>query len=257
MAALDAVQYLKPKRDIVVRNSKNLPSFFNILNSYDQLLLLSLKDGSMKKTLLFAATLIIIATVASPASALFFDVRGDDFGLTPRSSVDINVIKSWGTADPPKVTLNDKLDKITFHLDPGDSSDSFRFFDVELDSAEDEWGLGKAEISATLAFDAPKDTSGTGGSKGWWITYKGLFSGGVLHWNQQPEDVHLTPPVDGIGSFSIKFSDKLEFGEGNTASVYATVTANGVAPVPEPGTIVLMGIGLVGLARVGRRKIKR
>jgi hypothetical protein len=29
------------------------------------------------------------------------------------------------------------------------------------------------------------------------------------------------------------------------------------APVPEPGTIVLMGIGLAGLARLGRKKIKK
>ena len=35
----------------------------------------------------------------------------------------------------------------------------------------------------------------------------------------------------------------------------AKVTAYGKSPVPEPGTIVLMGLGLVGLAGIGRRKL--
>ena len=207
----------------------------------------------MKRFLLFATTFIMAAAVASPASALLFDVSGG-----PGSSVTISSISTWGDAADPVATLNEDLNDVTFDLAAGQSR-TFDFFNLTVDVTEDGWlGGGSAEISATLAFDLPAGTSGTGGGDGSWFTFLGLFSGGELRWTHQPDDVILATAIDGVESFSIVFSDIAGFGFGNTATVQATVTASGVgvASVPEPGTIMLMGIGLVGLARVGRRKFK-
>ena len=43
--------------------------------------------------------------------------------------------------------------------------------------------------------------------------------------------------------------------EGYDIDASLTITA-GVQPVPEPGTLILMGIGLAGIAGVGRKRLK-
>jgi len=49
---------------------------------------------------------------------------------------------------------------------------------------------------------------------------------------------------DGAGSFSLALADQVSF-----------ATLSGTPAIPEPSTVVLMGLGLIGLGYAGRRKL--
>jgi hypothetical protein len=114
--------------------------------------------------------------------------------------------------------------------------------------------IGSTDIRANLAFDAGLDPYYAEGSGEYLTALYGIIDAGYLRWNSDPGIITLSNG----DFFEVSFLDIEGFGlscpGSSTYSIMAQVTAH-AAPVPEPGTIVLMGLGLVGLAGMGRKKL--
>jgi len=123
-----------------------------------------------------------------------------------------------------------------------------------------------ASGSATLKLDNTYDTFGL-----WWgsvdtyntISFKNggtltgeFFTGSVVappaNGNQTVSATNLFVNFVGLAKF-----DEVVFTSTNYAFEFDNVTVGNVAPVPEPGTMMLLGIGLGGLAIFGKRRMNK
>ena len=84
------------------------------------------------------------------------------------------------------------------------------------------------------------------------LTRLSILSHGGFHWSHMLDDMFLAKLREKIDAIRKVIIEIKHFGGPSNGDPGTVVT-----PVPEPGTIMLMGIGLVGLASIGRRKFKQ
>jgi hypothetical protein len=195
----------------------------------------------MKRILVCLSAMLLVLAVDGVAGAIpiNFDLAG-----VPNSKVSV----SENGAGWIYATLDSNLGNETFSLADG-ATREIDFFGLTVGGLS--FGTPYT-ISATLAFDLPHIVA-VGSSSGEFFTIFGVLSGGTLQW-----DSSTLPDAFTIGNdvVPVDFENGIACGIGNTATVHAYITNDATSPVPEPATMMLLGVGLVGLAGFGRKRLR-
>lgn len=201
-----------------------------------------------------AVATVGLMTTASLAGATVFKVSAASFMLGSGYGIDNNDLGVFFNTDA--------FSAQSFTLDTIGASKSFDFGSIkfqETDIKSNQTGAGGLKVIASLTFDSPLAQAITVNAAG--TAYTGLA-------NDSEEDykIEWTPTFVNFGSggeFRLDLSD-LSFTSNGTKAELATVTllklpagAPATGEAPEPGTVALLGLGLLGVAAARRKAAKR
>jgi len=192
----------------------------------------------MKRLLVLVATGLLLVGFQGKATALSFVLGGYDVVL---NEGDPGLKLSWNPILTTPAVLN---------VDEGKTSNPFALFRLQSDETVVNWDdLWPKDIYVSFDFSSPEVSNGIGG----WTRGRLLFNDGVVRWDG-PTDFYFGD----TGHFRIDLLDAAFDLPGST-QIMATITCfqadTAVSPVPEPASVFMMGLGLLILVGLGRRRL--
>ena len=195
----------------------------------------------------FTAT---VDTITDPGgvlagSGLLVGSNFDGFYTVESTTIDLEPQPIAGQYDSGLLTTTLQLGVFTMVLDPGTGSTN-RFWVV------DEYPFGVLiDGYAPVLIGASGTLDGNALSAGEMQVYLASSNTGIFASDTMPASMPSRPIGDWDQLSSVLVSGIVG---GNPFQIDATVTSFPSVPVPEPSTVLLMSLGLLGLGAVGRRR---
>ncbi len=209
----------------------------------------------MKKTLLAAvlAVGLMVGGMTGVAQATSFTVSDGSFTAVTGNNGGF----SWSVAgaSTPSFSLTSVGQTSTF------TYGNFSTTDFGIDNADS----ATQNDVFTAAFNVtPPSTNNTftntGDVSAFAATYFFIWQTAAAYATVDFNNTPLSKSFGNGGTYDVVFNDLTIYGNG-TYDLTATITLDsldrGTAPVPEPGTMMLLGLGMAGLAVYGKRRMNK